>query len=253
MSGLATLCNAGPLITVDGFSFQLKGRTLRHLGEAESQILYMRGDLRFLLSNAMRDFSKDDQVQIWEKILMKLRFRWIGCKGEDIQRFYSTLEGRIFSFWQSSRHNGIDYDRAKDLYFKGMDSSPEWESRIKFAIETATGESDYCKMYRIMGLTRVTASFSDEYLIGRAQLFSSLFSEPFGYTLDQVADMTLGQISLVVAKRGTPYEDLNSEANLANQKQNMGIRRMRGTYTKAYREMALNMVEGRSLMSGLMS
>tara|TARA_R110002096_G_scaffold66682_6_gene162284 strand:+ start:2443 stop:3207 length:765 start_codon:yes stop_codon:yes gene_type:complete len=252
MSGLATLCNAGPLIAVDGRSFQLKGRTLRHLGEAEAQILYMRGDLRFAVSEAISGLSKEQQVDIWEKLLMKIRFRWIGCNSEDIQRFYSSLEGRIYSFWQSVRHNGLSADESQELYFKGLESDSTWESRIKYAIETATGESDYSRLYKIMGLTRVKSDYTDEYLLpGKASLFASLFSEPFGYTPDQIADMTLGQISLVATKHGTAYEDLKSELSLVKQKQNMGIRKMRSTYAKAYREMALNIVEGRSLTSGL--
>lgn len=250
MTGLATLCNAGPLITINGKSYQLRGRTLRHLGEAESQIILLRGDLLFFLRKAVSGLNKDDAVSVVEQILRKIRFRWLGCTNEDIHRWYSSLEGRLFSFWQSIRHNGLTYEECVDIYFHQDQEDEEWEYRIKWLIESLTGESDLGKMYNFQGLYKADSEFEDEYLISRTSLFSSLFREPFNYTPDQVADMTLGQVSLLLADREKPAMDIKGERALYNQPTNPGIRKMISGYTKTYRGMAENLVSGLSLTSG---
>jgi len=251
MSGLATLCNAGPLINIDGKSYQLRGRTLRHLGEAESQIILLRGDLLFFLRKAVKGLDHEDAIGVVEKIIRKIRLRWVGCTNEDIYRWYSCIEGRVYSFWQSMRDNGLTYEECVDLYFTAAQSNEDWESSIKWSIETITGESETSKLYKISGMYRSPSDFDDEYLIGRSSLFASLFKDPFGYTPDQVADMTLGQISLVLADNDKPRSDVKDEQMLHNRDQNPGIRRMISGYTKTYREMAENLVSGLSLTSGI--
>jgi len=253
MSGLAVLCNAGPVIQAGGRSYQLRGRTLRHLGEVEAQIMFMRGDVFSYLRQSVVGQTKADAIAIIESTLQKIRFRWIGCNGEDIHRFYSTLEGRVYSFWQSVRHCGLDLDESREIYLKETDRDEQWESRIKFAIENATGESDMSRLYKIYGLARSEVAHKDNYLISKKGLFSTLFKEPFGYTLEQVADMTLGQISLVIGDSEKAAHDIDEEKNLASRPNNPGVRRMKATYTKPYHEMAVNLVNGYSLTSGLIS
>lgn len=250
MSGLATLCNAGPLIKIDGKSYQVRGRTLRNIGEAESQVLLLRGDLLFCLRKAVSGMSICDAEDVVEKILRKLRMRWIGCNNEDICRWYSCLEGRIFSFWQSVRDNGLCYEECRDLYFSASQADPEWESTIKWTIESLTGESEIANLYRMDGLYKGEVDFEDEYLISRASLFSSLFREPFGYTPDQVSDMTLGQVRLLIAEQGKPHADIATEQSLYARPTNVGVRRLISGYTKNYREMAKNIVSGLSLTAG---
>jgi len=251
MSGLATLCNAGPLIKIGGKSYQLRGRTLRHLGEAESQIILLRGDLLFFLRKAVKGLGHEDAISVVEQIIRKIRFRWIGCTNEDIYRWYSCIEGRVFSFWQSMRDNGLTYEECADLYFAAAQDDDHWEASIKWSIEMLTGESETCKLYRISGMYRSESDFDDEYLISRSSLFSSLFKDPFGYTPDQIADMTLGQISLVLADNDKPRSDIKGEKMLHEQPQNPGVRKMISGYTKTYRELAENLVSGLSLTSGI--
>jgi hypothetical protein len=253
MSGLATLCNSGPLIEIDGRGYQVKGRTLRHLGEAESQILFIRGDLLFYLRTSVRNLGREEAVSCCEKVLRRIRFRWIGCNGTDITRFYSSLEGRVYSFWQSIRDNGVSYEEANRLYFLMDDKDDDWESRIKWTIELVTGEADISKLYRIAGLTRPSSSVpvSNSYLISRADLFSTLFREPFGCSPEVVADMTLGQITMILTGKGLHLEDLVEEKSLMGHKLHRGTRMMLERYTKSYREMAENVVDGLSLTSGL--
>lgn len=253
MSGLAVLCNSGPVIQIEGVSYQLKGRTLRHLGEAEAQIMSMRGDVFSYLRQSVQGQTKDDAVKIIEGALKKIRFRWIGCNGEDIHRFYSTLEGRAYSFWQSIRHCGLGIDESRELYLRQADRDSEWESNIKFSIELATGEADVCRLYKICGLTRQDSTRSDSYLITKRGLFSTLFREPFGYTAEQVADMTLGQVSLIIGDSEKAAHDIDEEKNLETRPNNPGVRRMKNTYKKPYHEMAVNLVNGYSLTSGLIS
>jgi hypothetical protein len=251
MSGLATLCNAGPLIKIDGKSYQLRGRTLRHLGEAESQIILLRGDLLFFLRKAVKGLDHEDAVGVVEKIIQKIRFRWIGCTNEDIYRWYSCLEGRVYSFWQSIRDNGLAYEECVDLYFKAAQVDEDWESSIKWSIETLTGESEISNLYRIGGMYRSVSDFDDEYLISRACLFSILFKAPFGYTFDQIADMTMGQTKLMFADNDKPRTDLKDEKMILDLPKNPGTRKMLSGYTKTYRELAENLVSGLSLTSGL--
>lgn len=251
MSGLATLCNAGPLINIQGKYYQIKGRTLRHIAEAESQILYLRGDLLFYLRSAINGLAEECQLQVCEKILAKIRHRWVGATQEDVYRFYSTLEGRAFSFWQAIRDNGVTYEEALSIYMEEADRDLSWERTIKNAIETATGESEISRLYRIRFTTTSTAAFRDEYLIARASLFSALAKEPFCFTPNQVSDMTFGQITMILSDKDSPNNDLASELDLRTRRQTMGIRAMINSYTKAYKLMAKNIVEGRSLMSGL--
>jgi hypothetical protein len=197
--------------------------------------------------------KKEDALQVCESVIAKIRYRWVGATNQDIHQFYSSIEGRVFSFWQSIRSCGVSYERARDMYFIEADKDEEWERKIKTAIELATGEFDTCRLYQIRGLGRVEPSLEDSYLVSRADLFSSLFKEPFGYTPDQVSNMTLGQISLILADHSDGREDIVQELNLATRDQSPGIRKVRSTYRRAYKEMALNLVEGRSLMSGLKS
>jgi hypothetical protein len=253
MSGLATLCNAGPLIQIGGKYYQIQGRTLRHLGEAESQILYMRGDLLFYLRTSIEGMERDDALSCCERVLRKIRYRWIGCNNEDIQRFYSSVEGRVYSFWQSIRNNGVDYSQAQDMYFQESDRDEEWERRIKLAIEMTTGDAEICKLYKVIDSARAGAATRDGYLISRSSLFASLFQDPFSYSPDQIADMTLGQISLILAGKEDSVDDINAELNLAALANNPGTRRMRKPYMDSYREMSLNIVEGRPLTSSLKS
>lgn len=253
MSGLAVLCNSGPVLQVEGNSYQLKGRTLRHLGEAEAQIMFMRGDVFSYLRQSVQGQSREDAISVIEKTLQKIRFRWIGCNGEDIHRFYSSLEGRVYSFWQAIRHCGLDYEQAKNVYLRQADLDEEWESKVKFSIELATGEADMCRLYKICGLTRRESGRSDNYLVTKKGLFSTLFKEPFGYTPEQVADMTLGQISLVIGDSEKAAHDIDEEKNLETRPNNPGTRKMKGTYKKPYHEMAVNLVNGYSLTSGLIN
>lgn len=253
MSGLAVLCNAGPVVQAGGVSYQLRGRTLRHLGEVEAQIMLMRGDVFSHLRYSVRGQTKEDAIAIIEGTLQKIRFRWIGCNGEDIHRFYSTLEGRVYSFWQAVRDNGLSFNEARDVYLEQADRDEEWESKVKFSIELATGEADMSRLYKIYGLTRRESSRQDSYLITKRGLFATLFKEPFGYTVDQVADMTLGQVSLVIGDSEKAAHDIDEEKNLETRPNNPGTRRMKNTYKKPYHEMAVNLVNGYSLTSGLIS
>lgn len=253
MSGLAVLCNSGPVIQVEGKSYQLKGRTLRHLGEIEAQIMFMRGDVFSYLREAVQGQAREDAISIIERSLQKIRFRWIGCNGEDVHRFCSSLEGRVYSFWQSIRHCGLGYDEAKSIYLRQADIDEGWESRIKFSVELATGESDMGRLYKICGFTRMDSGRADGYLINKKGLFATLFKEPFGYTPNQVADMTLGQISLVIGDSEKSAHDIEEERNLETRPNNPGTRKMKSTYKKPYHEMAVNLVNGHSLMSGLIN
>lgn len=250
MSGLSVLCNAGPLIRVSDRHLQIKGRTLRHLGEAESQILFLRGDLLFYLREAIRGMPKEDAISMVIPVLRKIRFRWIGCKSEDIHRFYSTLEGRVFSFWQSVRDNGLSYDECRELYFDEAQRNEDWEREIKHHIESASGESEVRGLYKIYGTYRLEIDANDEYLISRTGLFSSLFKQPFGFTPDQVSEMTLGQIGLILSGDKSP-DDTEDESVIAKRHYNTATRRMLQGYDKCYREMAENIISGRPLMSGL--
>tara|TARA_R110000824_G_scaffold172833_4_gene350815 strand:+ start:1034 stop:1681 length:648 start_codon:yes stop_codon:yes gene_type:complete len=215
--------------------------------------MFMRGDVFSYLRHSVRGQSKEDAISIVESALQKIRFRWIGCNGEDIHRFYSSLEGRVYSFWQSIRDCGLSYEEAKNIYIDQADKDEEWESKVKFSIEMTTGEADVCRLYKICGLTRRDSGSADGYLINKKGLFSTLFKEPFGYTPNQIADMTLGQISLVIGDSEKGAHDIDEEKNLESRPNNPGTRRMKGTYKKPYHEMAVNLVNGYSLTSGLIS
>ena len=149
------------------------------------------------------------------------------------------------------RDNGLSYEECADLYFTAAQSDEDWESSIKWSIEMLTGESETSKLYKIGGMYRSVSDFDDEYLISRASLFSSLFKDPFGYTPDQISDMTLGQISLVLADNDKPRTDLKDEKMILNLPKNSGTRKMLSGYTKTYRELAENLVSGLSLTSGI--
>lgn len=251
MSGLATLCNTGPLVEAGGRFLRVKGRTLLHLGEAEAQVLFLRGDLSFYLRSAVSHMKKEDAKAVIITVLQKIRGRWIGCNSEDIHRFYSTLEGRVFSFYQSVRENGLTYEECRDIYFEESQASESWESDIKWSIETASGEADLNKLYMICGLHRTKSKEDDDYLIDRSSLFSSLFREPFGYKPDEVSQMTLGQISLILPGCESSREDVKSESGLRKQKRTPGIRKMLEGYDRAYSEIADNIVNGLSFTSSL--
>jgi len=255
VSGLSVVCQVGPLVKARGVTLQLKGRTLRHLGEAESQILLLRGDLCSRLAFAVRHCDNGPAKDFCVQVLQRYRSRWIGCTGGDIQRFYSTLEGRIFSFWQSVRHSGKDYDWCHEAYCEMCDTDPLWEPMIKRGIETASGESDICKMYKVTGTYRDKGGGAeDNYLICRADLFASLFANPYCYHPDEVADMTLGQVGMLLAGMDNSREDVRMEASLRSKvKKNIGMRAMMRPYDRVYGEMATNLVDGLPVMSGLTS
>jgi hypothetical protein len=215
--------------------------------------MLMRGDVFSYLREAVQGQTRDDAIAIVEGSLQKIRFRWIGCNGEDIHRFYSSLEGRVYSFWQSVRDCGLTYEESKAVYLRQADIDDGWEARVKFAIELATGEADMCRLYKIFGLSRSESSLTDRYLITKKGLFSTLFKEPFGFTPSQIADMTLGQISLVIGDSKKSAHDLDEERSLSLQPNNPGTRRMKNAYKKPYHEMAVNIVNGFSLTSGLTS
>jgi len=254
MSGLATLCKAGPLIeTSRGRRLHMKGRTLRHLGEAEAQVLSLRGDVMHYASVTTSHIKdKEDRKKAIIAILRKCRSRWIGCLDSDIRQFYSTLEGRIFSFWQAIRDEGLSYQECEDIYCEEADLNPDWEHRVKYAVDIATGDAGICRMHTIFGLRKAEDDDSEGMQYTREQytLFAFLFKEPFNFLPDQVADLTLGQISLIVTSTNIG-EDINAERRLFSQHANAGMRMMRSKYNQAYELMADNMVDGLPAMSGL--
>ena len=250
MSGLSSLCNAGPLVKINGRSYQIKGRTLGHIGEAESQILYMRGDLLFYLTKASSAIEKSCRADVIKSSLRRIRLRWTGCKSEDIYRFYSSPEGRIFSFWQSIRDNGLSFEEAERLYLDQMDIDEEWETRIKWAIEMTTGESDISKLYTIGNMAKSKTEYMDSYLISKSSLFSMLAKEPFSFTQKQVADMTLFQIHAICSS--SVQEDVGYEfGTLTGKSPATYKRKALKSFEDAYQQMADNISEGRSLTSGL--
>jgi hypothetical protein len=254
MSGLSTLCGVGPLIIVQGKPVQLRGRTLKHLAEVETQIMYLRGDpLFYARCFAMRVPNYDDRVALLEGILPAIRHKWIGCKGSDLNRYYRSPEGRAMSYWQATRDSsGQSFLEAQEDYCRECeDQGYGWSHKIEWSIDVATGDADVCYIYEILNLSESTSSEDEGFMRERSSLFSSLIKEPFNISPADVANLTLGQISLMVRKADEQVEDVSNEKSVLVMQAKKHTRILRKEYTERYRVMAENIASGRPALAGL--
>jgi len=254
MSGLSTLCGVGPLIVVQGKPVQLRGRTLKHLAEVEMQIMYLRGDPLFhARCFAMRIPEYDARVEFLEGILPAIRHKWIGCKGSDINRYYRSPEGRVMSYWQSTRESsGRSFLEAEEDYCQEVeDQGDDWCRKIEWSIDVATGDADVCYIYEILNLSETGCTGDEGFMRERSSLFGALIKEPFNISPEDVANMTLGQISLMLRKSDEQIEDVSNEKSVMMMQSKKHTRILRKEYTERYRVLAENIASGRPALSGL--
>lgn len=158
MDGISRTSGIGPTITLEGETYTVNARILRHYGEIEAEIIKRRGNPFDLIRQACDALSDHPEhvVAFANKTFDEvLKLRWGAVTLADIGEFLSTTWfGECFSLWLAIRENNpqkltFKYvsDAFSDEYERritddGYESATEWKESIYKAQQQATGTDE---------------------------------------------------------------------------------------------------------------
>lgn len=252
MATLSVISNSGPLVFAGGRHLRVRGKTIGDYGEACAQVELMKGSWFDRARFVSNHIPKEHREKVLSGLLRAFRHKHIDVTSREMCRWLCTLEGRVYSFWQAVRDNGVDYEWCVDAYCSESERDQNWERQIQWAIEIASGDGESEAMWEIVG--KGSSNKGEESGRPFAATFGMLTREPFSYSPDQISAMTFGQLAIVLRDTAKNYDDIGLEAgakHLRGDDLYLQRKKILKTYDKAYVRFARNMAEGRHILSDL--
>ena len=195
MDGLSRVAGIGPTIRLGGETLTVRGRTLRHYAELEAEIIRLRGDPFDLIRENRKELSRFGDELI-EKLFNQIDMKWRIVKIEEIHEWLTTLQGRIFSVWQATRHNGEKHtlDWTKEELFR----SPVKWTQIESAVNQASGLDEMAALDWINRTVSKPNEMETEWMLW----FKRLAKEPFNIPPQQILELTMNQLWILLSEDG---------------------------------------------------
>lgn len=256
MPGLAALSGIGPLIEFGGRHVQVHGRRLRHMAEIEDMVIWNRGEdpvdtARKLLSH----WPEDSRSGIAIQLLKQVRHNFAGATHSEMSRWLSTFEGRVFAIWQAVRENHVDYEDVARIVSNYWDQGrQDYIEKIEWAIEIASGHSEYQSLLEIRALHPINPSTGEAAKFPNYDsLFRSMSREPFCMRPCDVMDLTLYQFSLIARSSEQSASDERDAESSQIKMTQLPLHMRQVLWENPYRPLADNVAQGRHISSGLTS
>jgi len=158
MEGISRPAGAGPTVDFGGEKLQVSGRTLRHWGEIEAQILAQRGDPFDGIASMVNSFTgRKDVLQLVVETAFDKARSWRFVTAEEVGAWFNEWDGICFSIWLSLRDNNpekitLDYvtqvvgDTYEGIVQKeGVEAALQWRESLTDAIGQASGDDNLGK------------------------------------------------------------------------------------------------------------
>ena len=250
MSTLGVLFSTGSPVEVGGKMLSIKGRTIGDYAEICSRIEWLRGDPLRRLRRIASLLRHEERVSAVAKMLETLRHGPMETTGTDMCQWLSTLEGRVFSFWQAARDNGVSYEWCLEKYFQESEKQgEEWEYKLKWAIESASGDSETEGLWEVLEARGPgEESLNERPFVKTIAIFTH---KPFSYSYQELSKMTFWQLRFLTKKHGDRFDDLANELaakEMIGDNVYLTRKQILGAYNRRYNEMAANLVSGNSLL-----
>lgn len=137
MEGVSRCLGVGPTVTLNGHTLLVKGRTIRHYGLIEAEIMKQRGNPLKMFRDAKAEIS-DDPVIL--KALATAAFeqaqQWAFVSRWQLYEFLGTWSGFFFALWLAVRDNGPEWtpervaEVAGDEIEAAMRACPQADQRM---------------------------------------------------------------------------------------------------------------------------
>lgn len=253
MPGLAQLAGIGPLIEFGDRHVQVVGRRLRHLGEIESQIMWIRNDpVRIATSLVSQIEDRETRVRVSESLIRLVRRKHSGAASSILNKWMASFEGRLFSVWQAVRDSGVSYDQSIETCCNSIDEHGiRWLESVEYAIDIASNHAEYQQIIEIATTRKTGSAPYEDGFTNYDSIIRNLCREPYNMPINSVLDLTLYQITVIAR----PPEDTMSDEREVESSQAKHLNEMdnKVLWGDRYRPLAENMADGKNLMSGLRS
>ena len=253
MPGLAQLAGIGPVIEFGDRHVQVVGRRLRHLGEIEAQIMWLRRDpagLSRMLVSGIEDRAV--RIAVSESLVKLVRHKYSGASSATLSRWLSTFEGRLYVAWQAVRDSGISYDESLNTCCECIDKFGfSWLEDVEWAIDLASNHAEYQQIIEIATIRKSNPTSGADGFTNYDSIVRNLCREPFNMPLNDVLNLTLYQITVIAR---SPEDTMSDEREVeSHQAKHLGKSENKVLWGDRYGPLAENLADGRNLMSGLRS
>lgn len=142
--GISHIAGLGPLVTLGGRQWLVKGRQLRYYAMMEAEIIKMRGNPFEMVVLAAANHRQDPGVVNAVAAAVAEHFRnWRFANYKDYGNFNETPYGEAFQVWCAIRHQDekLTVDQVQFwLMEEIVQRGPERRTEILAAIEQASSE-----------------------------------------------------------------------------------------------------------------
>lgn len=252
MPGLAQLAGIGPVIEFGDRHVQVVGRRLRHLGEIESQILWIRKE-PFAVARKLVSGIQDKIIskQVSEAAVKLIRQKYSGVTSSTLSKWLSSFEGRLFAVWQCIRDSGVPYDESLRTCCDSIDQyGLGWLEDIEWAIDVASNHAEFQQVVEIYNVRKASASTAgSDGFSNYDSIIRNLSREPYNMPLDVIVNLTLYQITVIAR---SPEDSMSDERDVEYaQMQSLGKIERDVLWGNRYGPLADNLSKGKHVMEGL--
>jgi hypothetical protein len=200
MYGLFRILGAGPQVSLSGRMFAVRGRVLRDYAEVEARIASLRGEPCDRVRYCCYLLDYDEAFAF--RLVEKLRLGWWEASLGDSLEWLRSEEGRVFGLWLAIRREGVTLEWTQQATIqdcRGMtDEQREgWWLKIEQALDLANGDDELAAIE----WAQESGGKSRQSGISWPTVFRVLAEEPYSFTPEAVADMTLSQIRTYYSDR----------------------------------------------------
>lgn len=252
MPGLAQLAGIGPVIEFGDRHVQVVGRRLRHLGEIESQILWIRKE-PFSIARRLVSDIQDESVrkQVSEATVKLIRHKYSGVTSSALSKWLSSFEGRLFAVWQCVRDSGVSYDESIKVCCDSIDQHGiHWLEDVEWAIDLASNHAEFQQVVEIYNIRKTAAATAgSDGFSNYDSIIRNLSREPYNMSLDVIIDLTLYQITVIAR---SPEDSMSDERDVEYaQIQTLEKTEREILWGNRYVPLADNLSKGKHVMEGL--
>ena len=194
MHATALASGAGPTVVLDGKRTTVQGRTVRHYGQIESEILSQRPSLFDLLRELAKRLDPDVCRAAFPGVI---RDQWTRVTSDQSWRWLHTHYGTVFGVWLAVRHEGYTFEEIAEIVLDGKADV----DAIEAAVEQASGEDEITALQWIAGEEKQAGTPPNWHQVYRRM------SEKFGFGPEVVDNMTIPRIRQYWDKEDSLDED----------------------------------------------
>lgn len=150
MHGLSHVAGIGPRVTVNGKSYQVRGKTNRFYAELEAELLKLRGDPFDMIVEAAKRGNIDNDPTLVRKVaeVVVTQFRnWRTMTYKDYAIFMDSATGDALTVYHCLKQDApeLTFEDVKhvitEMRFSNSDAAREELNALFTAIEQASGEN----------------------------------------------------------------------------------------------------------------